>query len=120
MRSASPATSYLALTGYDALALRHLGSKVPYPLTALASFTSYAISFTLGFPLVTGGAVRFWIYGPAGLSAGKIASLTVVAGITFWLGMGLVLAAGFLLDAERDRRDQPARRVGPIAPSASR
>jgi uncharacterized membrane protein YbhN (UPF0104 family) len=93
-------TSYLALTGYDALALRHLGSKVPYPLTALASFTSYAISFTLGFPLVTGGAVRFWIYGPAGLSAGRIASLTVVAGITFWLGMGLALASGFLFDAK--------------------
>jgi uncharacterized membrane protein YbhN (UPF0104 family) len=49
--------------------------------------------------LVTGGAVRYWIYGPAGLSAGKIASLTVVAGITFWLGMGLVLASGFLFDA---------------------
>ena len=94
------AISYLALTGYDALALRHLGAKVPYPLTALASFTSYAISFTLGFPLVTGGAVRFWIYGPAGLSAGRIASLTVVAGITFWLGMGLVLAFGFLFDAQ--------------------
>jgi uncharacterized membrane protein YbhN (UPF0104 family) len=94
------ATSYVALTGYDALALRHLGVRVPYPLTALASFTSYAISFTLGFPLVTGGAVRFWIYGPAGLSAGKIASLTVVAGITFWLGMGMVLAAGFLFDAQ--------------------
>ena len=93
------ALSYLALTGYDALALRHLGARVPYPLTALASFTSYAISFTLGFPLVTGGAVRFWIYGPAGLSAGKIASLTVVAGITFWLGMALVLSAGFLFDA---------------------
>jgi len=91
--------SYLALTGYDALALRHLGARVPYPLTALASFTSYAISFTLGFPLVTGGAVRFWLYGPAGLSAGRIASLTVVAGITFWLGMGLVLASGFLFAA---------------------
>ena len=93
------ALSYLALTGYDALALRHLGAKVPYRLTALASFTSYAISFTLGFPLVTGGAVRFWVYGPAGLSAGKIASLTIVAGVTFWLGMGLVLAVGFIVDA---------------------
>jgi hypothetical protein len=91
--------SYLALTGYDGLALRHLGVKVPYRLTALASFTSYAISFTLGFPLVTGGAVRFWLYGPAGLSAGKVASLTVVAGVTFWLGMGLVLGIGFVADA---------------------
>jgi glycosyltransferase 2 family protein len=90
------ALSYLALTGYDGLALRHLRVKVPYRLAALASFTSYAFSFTLGFPLVTGGAVRYWIYGPAGLSAGKVAGLTVVAGITFWLGMGLVVGAGFL------------------------
>jgi uncharacterized membrane protein YbhN (UPF0104 family) len=90
------ALSYLALTGYDALALRHLRIKVPYRLAALASFASYALSFTLGFPLVTGGAVRYWIYGPAGLSAGKVASLTIVAGITFWLGMGLVVGSGFL------------------------
>ena len=91
--------SYLALTGYDGLALRHLHIRVPYRLTALASFTSYSISFTLGFPLVTGGAVRYWLYSQAGLSAGKVASLTVVAGITFWLGMGMVLGAGFLFDA---------------------
>src|SRR5271166_5572601 len=90
------ALSYLALTGYDALALRHLKIKVPYRLTALASFASYAFSFTLGFPLVTGGAVRYWIYGPVGLSAGKVASLTIVAGITFWLGMGLVVGAGVI------------------------
>ena len=46
--------SYLFLTGYDALALRQLKIKVPYRITALASFTSYAVSFTLGFPLLTG------------------------------------------------------------------
>ena len=90
------ALSYLALTGYDGLALRHLGIKVPYWLTALASFASYAVSFTLGFPLVTGGAIRYWLYAPAGLTAGKIASLTVVAGVTFWLGMGFIVGVGFI------------------------
>jgi glycosyltransferase 2 family protein len=93
------ALSYLALTGYDGLALRHLHIKVPYRLTARASFTSYAISFTLGFPLITGGAIRYWIYGPAGLSAGKVASLTAIAGITFWLGMALIVGVGFLFEA---------------------
>ena len=90
------ALSYLALTGYDGLALKHLGIKVPYWLTALASFASYAVSFTLGFPLVTGGAVRYWLYSPAGLTAGKVASLTVVAGVTFWLGMGFIVGVGFI------------------------
>jgi uncharacterized membrane protein YbhN (UPF0104 family) len=93
------ALSYLALTGYDAIALRHLRAKTPYRLTALASFASYAISFTLGFPLITAGAVRYWIYGPAGLSAGKVASLTLIAGVTFWLGMGLVVGVGLVSQA---------------------
>lgn len=94
------AISYAALTGYDALALRHLRVKIPFSITALGSFTSYAISFTLGFPLVTGGAVRFWTYARAGLSAGKVASLTIIAGITFWLGMGSVLGIGMVSQAE--------------------
>jgi uncharacterized membrane protein YbhN (UPF0104 family) len=92
--------SYLALTGYDALALRQIGARVRYRTTALASFTSYAISFTLGFPLITAGAVRYWVYSQAGLSAGRVASLTIVAGVTFWLGMALVVGTGLVLRAE--------------------
>ena len=91
--------SFLALTGYDALALRQLKVRVPYPTTALASFTSYAISFTLGFPLITAGTVRYWIYSGKGLSAGKVASLTVIAGLTFWLGMALLIGIGFAVRA---------------------
>ncbi len=87
--------SYVALAGYDALAVRQLSLRVPWRTTALGSFASYAISFTLGFPLITGGTVRYWIYSQAGVSAAKVASLTVIAGVTFWLGMALVI--GFAL-----------------------
>lgn len=94
------ALSYLALTGYDAMAVRQLRLKVPYRTTALGSFTSYAISFTLGFPLITGGTVRYWIYSRAGLSASKVASLTVIAGFTFWVGMAVVVAASLLFASQ--------------------
>ena len=93
------AVSFTALTGYDALALRQLKVRVPYRTTALASFTSYAISFTLGFPIFTAGTVRYWIYSAKGLSAGKVASLTVIAGLTFWLGMALTIGIGFAVRA---------------------
>ncbi|WP_132255086.1 lysylphosphatidylglycerol synthase domain-containing protein [Methylobacterium segetis] len=91
--------SYLFLTGYDALALRQLKVKVRYRITALASFTSYAVSFTLGFPLFTAGTIRYWIYSREGLSAPKIAALTVIAGFTFWLGMGVVLGLSLIVEA---------------------
>jgi uncharacterized membrane protein YbhN (UPF0104 family) len=87
------ALSYLLLTGYDALALKRLGLSIAYRTTALASFTSYSVSFTLGFPIVTGGTVRYWIYSPKGVRASEVASLTVIAGLTFWLGLGAILCA---------------------------
>jgi glycosyltransferase 2 family protein len=91
--------SFLALTGYDGLALRQLNARVRYKTTALASFTSYAISFTLGFPLITAGTVRYWIYSQAGLTASKVASLTAIAGVTFWFGMVIVIGAGLAFHA---------------------
>jgi glycosyltransferase 2 family protein len=97
--AALTALSFLALTGYDGLALRQLNLRVPYPTTALASFTSYAVSFTLGFPLITAGTIRYWIYSKAGLNASKVASLTVIAGVTFWLGMALVIGVALLFRA---------------------
>jgi hypothetical protein len=91
--------SFLALTGYDGLALRQLNAHVRYKTTALASFTSYAISFTLGFPLITAGTVRYWIYSQVGLTASKVASLTVIAGVTFWSGTVFVIGAGLAFHA---------------------
>lgn len=93
------AVSYSLLTCYDAVALRQLKLHIPYRTTALASFTSYAVSFNLGFPLLTAGTVRYWIYASRGLSTGVVASLTVIAGVTFWLGMGLVLAWSLMREA---------------------
>lgn len=94
------ALSYLLLTGYDALALKRLGLSIAYRTTALASFTSYSVSFTLGFPIVTGGTVRYWIYSPKGVRASEVARLTVIAGLTFWLGLGAILCACLLYAAD--------------------
>jgi glycosyltransferase 2 family protein len=94
------AVSYSLLTCYDALALRQLKLDVPYRTTALASFTSYAVSFTLGFPLLTAGTVRYWIYASRGIKPGRVASLTVIAGVTFWLGMALVLGWSMISRAD--------------------
>jgi glycosyltransferase 2 family protein len=91
------ALSYTVLTAYDALGFRQLGVKVPYRTTALGSYTSYAVSFTLGFPLITAGTVRYWIYSAIGVGAKTIASLTLIAGVTFWLGMATVLGICLLL-----------------------
>ena len=94
------ALSYVALTGYDIAALRQAGARAPLGAIALASFASNAFSFTLGFPLLTGAAVRYWVYARAALTARQIANITIVVSLTFWLGMASVLGLGLFFAAE--------------------
>ena len=92
--------SYGFLAGYDALAMRQLEIRIRPAIVVFASFVSYAISFTLGFPLLTAGTVRYWIYSASGISSSKVVSLTLIAGMTFILGMAVVVGIGLMWQAE--------------------
>jgi phosphatidylglycerol lysyltransferase len=78
--------SYLALSGYDMLALRYIKHPIEYPKVAMTSFITYAIAHNLGFSVFTGGSLRYRIYGAWGLSAFEITSLMGFGVVTFWLG----------------------------------
>ena len=92
------ALSYFILTGYDWLALDHLGYRLPFRTVATASFTSFTMSHTLGLTALTGGSVRFRLYTRAGVRPRDIVLIVALCGWTFWLG--IVLAAGAGLTAE--------------------
>jgi uncharacterized membrane protein YbhN (UPF0104 family) len=92
------AASYVLLTGYDVLALRHVGRRLPYARIALASFISYGFSHNVGLSLLSAGSVRYRIYSAVGLSAAETVSVTMICALTF--GLGATLAAGLILLAE--------------------
>lgn len=92
--------SYITLIGYDALALRVVGRRVGRGATALASFTSYVFSHNFGFATVTGGIARWRIYRPKGLSLGEVAQVLVMTGVTFWMGVFLILGGAFVVATE--------------------
>lgn len=89
------AASYAALSGYDWLALRHIGVALPARIVVLTSFISQAFTFNLGFGVLTGGAVRLRLYGAAGLSTEQVAATSLLTTAGFWLG--LVTATGLAL-----------------------
>jgi phosphatidylglycerol lysyltransferase len=92
------AFSYLVLIGYDVLALRQVGAQVPLATAATASFIGQAFTFTIGFGLLTGNAVRLRIYTAAGVSALEIVAIGFLCAITFWLGLAAL--AGLALISE--------------------
>lgn len=78
--------SYLALTFYDFLGLRHTHKPLSYPKTALTSFVAYTFSHNIGAAPITGGGIRYRLYSAWGLTAGETANVLVICGMTFWVG----------------------------------
>ena len=97
---AATAASYVALTGYDWFGIIHIKRRdVGYPIAALASFTGYALSYTIGFQIVVAGAVRYRIYAGAGLGAAEVAAITAISALTLWIGIFFTLALGLVTEA---------------------
>jgi phosphatidylglycerol lysyltransferase len=92
------AASYLLLTLYDVLALRHVGQTLPYGRVALASFTAYAFSHALGFASIIGPSIRYRVYTPLGLTAGEVAETSGFVIVTFTTGLVAVFPVIALLD----------------------
>jgi phosphatidylglycerol lysyltransferase len=92
------AVAYAILPGYDAVALAYVGRRLPLPWIAFSSFTSYALSHTLGFSLVTGGSVRYRFWSAWGLSPAEIAQAVSFVGATFTLGIVTVSGVALLLE----------------------
>src|SRR6202040_351776 len=90
--------SYMLLTLYDMLALRHIGRTLPYRRVALASFTGYAFSHTLGFGSLIGPSIRYRVYTPMGLTAGEVAETSGFVIVTFTIGLVAVFPLIALLD----------------------
>ena len=86
--------SYVTLTSFDVLAIRHLGKKLPYARVGLTSFIAYVFSIDLGLSVFGSSAIRYRLYSMWGLSIGDVGSVVAFTLLTFWLGL---LALGGLL-----------------------
>lgn len=93
--------SYLALTFYDAIALRVIGRPLPWRTAAYASFSSYTLSHNFGLSLLTGGSARYHIYSRAELDSPDIARVIAMASISFWMGVFAVTAFTMLTGSAR-------------------
>ena len=103
--------AYLALAFYDRIALWHLGiDDIPFAFVALCSFTTYALSHTIGFSVLSGAMVRYRAYSSRGMSAAQVAVLVALCSITF--ALGVMLIGGLVLAFE----PQELRRIAGMLP----
>ncbi|MFB2553087.1 lysylphosphatidylglycerol synthase transmembrane domain-containing protein [Ensifer soli] len=89
--------AYAALAAYDHLALAHLGHRISLWFITLCSFTTYAISHTVGASVFSGAVIRYRAYASKGLTPGEIGVLVAFCSFTFALGTVMLVAIVLLL-----------------------
>ncbi len=87
---AATAVAYIALIGYDVLALRFVGHRLPARVIFLGGFLGYAFGNTIGISIVSGGAVRYRIYSAFGLNAFEVAAVSTYIAVALGVGLSLV------------------------------
>ncbi len=96
---AATALSYTALVGFDWLALRQSGiNSVPLWFVGLTSFIGHAFTFTLGFGVLTGGAVRLRLYQTKGVPIERGVAVGALSAIGFWTGLAAIGGICLLLE----------------------
>jgi phosphatidylglycerol lysyltransferase len=89
--------AYGIFVGYDFLATRLVGRRLPMWQIALAAFLGYAAGNNFG--LVLGGSsVRYRLYTSWGLSPGDVVNVMAVLCLTFWLGLFALAGMAFVAE----------------------
>jgi phosphatidylglycerol lysyltransferase len=93
------AGSYLVLTGYERLALAYVGRPLPWAQSAVTSFVAFAVGHNVGVAALSGGAIRYRMYTPLGLSATEIARIVAFSTLTFALGASTLAGVSLIANA---------------------
>jgi len=78
--------SYVTLTGYDYIAARYAGARLPYGKVAVASFVSVGVGYPLGPAPLGTGVLRYFYYRRLGLGLEAFAKLALLVMVTAVLG----------------------------------
>lgn len=100
LAAGSAILSYVALAGYDRIALMHLRKRISWLFITLTSFTTYALSHNIGASVVSGAVVRYRAYTSQGLSGSDVAILIAICSFTFILGSAILTGIVLLIEPE--------------------
>lgn len=103
----STVAAYIALAGYDRLALTHLKKSISWSFITGASFTAYAIGHNIGASVLSGAVVRYRAYTAKGLTGTEVGVLVAFCSFTFTLGTLLLGGVVLLLSPELLTRFHP-------------
>ncbi|HUT90904.1 MAG TPA: hypothetical protein VMY37_15480 [Thermoguttaceae bacterium] len=89
--------NYTVLIGYDLIATRHIGRRLPLHQVAFASFLGYVSAYNFG-SLLGATTVRYRLYSSWGLSTVEIVKLIAMLTVSFWVGLAAFAGVVFIVE----------------------
>lgn len=108
---ATAAAGYLALVGYDRVALQMIGHPIPYRILLVPSFVAFAVANTAPASVLSSVGMRYRMYKPLGLDGPQATAVAAIGALTYAVGLAAVFGVVLLV--------RPAD-VAPIGPVAGR
>lgn len=94
-------TGVYALVGfYEGIGVRLATTRRMVALPFRTAIIANPIARAIGFALVSGGAIRYRMYAPAGLSAGQVAAVILLVAMPYLLGVGWLIDLSLLFNTE--------------------
>ncbi|MBB3998974.1 bifunctional lysylphosphatidylglycerol flippase/synthetase MprF [Aureimonas pseudogalii] len=93
------AVSFAAVSLYDVVAVETIApGRVSRPVAATVGAAGYAISNALGFPLLTGGALRYHVYKSGGIELADIGRIVGTSWFALWFALAIMIGTALVLD----------------------
>lgn len=104
LSGACTVAAYAALAAYDRIALLHLGRRLSPLFIAITSFTTYALSHTVGASVLSGAVVRYRAYTSKGLTGSEVGMLVAFCSFTFALGSVMLIGIVLVIEPQITER----------------
>lgn len=88
---------YIAFSGYDFLALKYIGKKLPKEKVVEAAMISFSVTNTTGHAYIAGGSLRYMLYSKLGLTELNVLKMIAFESLTYLLGMACVFDLSLIL-----------------------
>jgi uncharacterized membrane protein YbhN (UPF0104 family) len=101
LAAASALFAFATLAAYEVVVVRYVKHCIGRAKPVITALIAFPLGHALGQSLLSGSAVRYRMYAPAGFSATEVGATVLLCGMPYVLAFGLLIDFALLLAAEQ-------------------
>jgi uncharacterized membrane protein YbhN (UPF0104 family) len=101
LASAAAVCAFATLAAYEVVVVRYVKHCIGRAKPVITALIAFPLGHALGQTLLSGSAVRYRMYAPAGFSATEVGATVLLCGLPYVLAFGLLIDLALVLAAEQ-------------------